>query len=189
MSQALFQRWIDGETGAFEALYRVYYPLILRFATALTGNSSEGEDLAQETFLRLHRTGDQLRQEGISNGRALVYTIARRLAYRSSAYRARWEQLSFHQEEVQQALMASARSSPDELLDAAETGVYIQQAIDSLPEPQREVILLRHHENLSYEEMARILRCSVPQLKARLHYARRLLRGRLQRLGLVPHSR
>jgi len=59
-------------------------------------------------------------------------------------------------------------------------------AVNNLPEPQLETILLRHHQRLSYEEIARVLKCPVPQLKSRRHYARTLLRERLQEMGVVP---
>ena len=74
MSQALLQRWIDGDEEVLESLYQIYYPRILNFAAALIGNPAEGEDLAQETFLRLHRARTQLQKEGISSGSALICT-------------------------------------------------------------------------------------------------------------------
>lgn len=184
MNQVLFQRWTDGDEDAFRSLYQVYYRRILHFATALVGNPAEGEDLAQEVFARLYAGRQEYQREGISNGRALLYTIARRLAYRYTSYRRRWEQMATQQGVIRE-LMHTEASTPEELLEAAERGAYIQEAVDCLPEPQREIILLRHREDLSYEEMAQVLHCSVSQVKARLHYARKLLKARLKKMRIV----
>jgi RNA polymerase sigma-70 factor, ECF subfamily len=186
MSKDLFERWVAGEASAFHNLYQFYYPRLVDFSTALIGNPAEGEDLSQETLVRLYGAKEKLKEEGVKNGRALVYTIARRLAYQYAAYRSRWRRLALKQEDIQEVLMHTARVSPDELLATAETKEYIQLALNHLPEPQREIILLYHHQHLSYRETAQILGCSVAQLKSRLHYARKLLRGRLQEMGVVP---
>ncbi|MEW6753894.1 MAG: RNA polymerase sigma factor [Candidatus Latescibacterota bacterium] len=188
MSPGLLHRWADGDDGAFEALYRRWHPRLVRFASALLGSTAEGEDVAQETFLRLARSRAQLRRAGIDNGRALLYAIARRLAYTRSAYQHRWRSVGAQAEEVKSVLLSTAGTTPEELLAAAELGVRIQSAVDELPGPQRELILLRHREHLSYEEMAQVLRCSAPQVKARLHYARKVLRARLADLGITPES-
>ena len=185
MSQTLFKNWIEGDEQAFQELYQVYYPRIMAFATTLIENPAEGEDLAQETFVRLYRAKEELQQEGIENGRALIYTIVRRLAYQYAAYRRRWKRLAFYQTEIRELLMQAAGSSPEEHLASAEAEEYILLATNQLPEPQREVILLRHREHLTYEEIARVLRCSVSQLKSRLHYARKLLRGRLREMDII----
>jgi len=187
MSQILFQQWLDGDEESFRFLYQIYYPRLRDFAAALIGNPAEGEDLAQEVFLRLGAARPKLRQEGVANGRALLYTIARRLAYQYSAYRARWARLADQSAAIQEVLLQAGRSTPEELLEVAETGIYIQEALDRLPEPQRELLLLRYRERLSYEEMAQIVQSTVSRVKARLHYARRLLRGQLQRMNTVPH--
>ena len=184
MSRERFQNWIDGDPQAFTHLYRSYYPRIRDFATALIGDPVAGEDLAQETFLRLYRAQAHLRQEGISNGRALIYTICRRLAFQYSAYRRRGQTLAYHREEILEVLALAVESTPEELLAAAEVGISVHRAIDALPEPQREVILLRHMEDLSYKEISGVLQCSISQVKARLHYARKLLKGQLKRMNV-----
>lgn len=186
MSLTLLQEWADGDDGAFEALYREWHPRLVRFAGALLGSATEGEDVAQETFLRLSRSRPQLRATGVGNGRALLYAIARRLAYTRSAYQHRWRSVGAQAEEVKSVLLSTAGNSPEELFMAAEAGIRIQRAVDELPGPQRELILLRHREHLSYEEMAQVLSCSLAQVKARLHYARKVLRARLTELGITP---
>jgi RNA polymerase sigma-70 factor (ECF subfamily) len=187
MSQVLFERWLEGDEPSFCLIYRTYFPRPRQFAAALVGSSAEGEDLAQEVFLRLHATGPRLEQEGIANGRAWLYTVARRLAYQYSAYRARWERLAGQPEAVQEVLMQTKVTMPDELLEAAEVGAYIDEALDRLPEPQRELLLLRYRECLGYGEMAQVVQSTIPQVKARLHYARRLLHGQLRKLRIVPN--
>ena len=183
MCQDLFDRWLGGDEKAFREIYRLHYPRISQFAATLIGNGSDGEDLAQETFLRLYRSQERYRREGISNGRALIYTIVRRLAFQFAEYRMRWERLSNDYEAISWSMISPERSPHDELSDA-EIRTYTELAIDRLPEPQREIILLRHREELTYQEIGQILGCSAERVKSRLHYARTLLRAALQKLRM-----
>jgi RNA polymerase sigma-70 factor (ECF subfamily) len=63
----------------------------------------------------------------------------------------------------------------------AEAAKIIHEAIDRLPAAQREVVVLRYIENMSYEEIARIVDCQVGTVRSRLHYAKQALRTRLNK--------
>ncbi|MEW6755750.1 MAG: RNA polymerase sigma factor [Candidatus Latescibacterota bacterium] len=186
MSLALFQRWAAGDDAAFAAIYRQWHPRLVRFAAALTGDAAEGEDIAHDVFVRLSRNRLQLHRDGIQNSRALLYAIVRRLAYNHFAHQQRWGSLAARAEEVRRVLLDAAASSPEELAALAKVGVRIQRAMDELPTRQRELVLLRHREHLSHEEIADVVGCTPSQVKARLNYARRLLRDRLSEMGVVP---
>ncbi|MEW6755342.1 MAG: RNA polymerase sigma factor [Candidatus Latescibacterota bacterium] len=186
MSLAQFQRWAAGDNAALAAIYRQWHPRLVRFAAALTGDWAEGEDIAHDVFVRLSRNRQQLHRDEIANSRALLYAIVRRLAYNHFAHQQRWGSLAARAEEVRRVLVGAATSSPEGLVALAEAGVRIQRAMDELPTRQRELILLRHHEHLSHEEIAEVVGCTPSQAKARLSYARRLLRDRLSEMGVVP---
>jgi RNA polymerase sigma-70 factor (ECF subfamily) len=185
MDQVLFQRWLEGDEQSFRMIYRLYYPRLCRFAAALVGDPAEGEDLAQEVFLRVRSAGPRLQEQGVANGRALLYTIARRLAYQYSAYRARWDRLTEDAQAVQEALLQTDLPLPDQLAAAAETGAYIDAALNRLPEPQRELLLLRYREQLGFDEIAPVVGGTGPLVKARLHHARTLLYAQLRKLRIA----
>ena len=186
MNAELFDSWIQGHDGSFDRIYQFYYSRVLRFATALVRDPATGEDIAQETFTRLLTSQKQLADQGIENGESLLYTIVRNLAFSYSSYRARWTQASGGDNDAIDSLAASTQCSPDALTTAAEIGSYIQNAVDALPGAQRELILLRHFQELPYSQIASVLGCTIPQAKARIHYARRLLRSKLKAMGIVP---
>jgi RNA polymerase sigma-70 factor (ECF subfamily) len=69
---------------------------------------------------------------------------------------------------------------PDEVTSYAEEESFAANLIDSLPEHYRIVVLLRHQQDLSYEEIAEALNLPLGTVKARIHRARALLKDRLQ---------
>jgi RNA polymerase sigma-70 factor, ECF subfamily len=62
---------------------------------------------------------------------------------------------------------------------AAEEARAVHRALDELPPAQREVLVLRYVEGMSYEEIARVVACEVGTVRSRLHYAKRAVRNQL----------
>ena len=70
--------------------------------------------------------------------------------------------------------------NPELLLERAEQHNMIHRALSGLPEKYSEILILRHFEEFSYDEIARVLNCSTGTVKSRIHKARRLLRKNLR---------
>lgn len=187
MSKELFDKWLSGDDHAFSELYRHYFPALARFASRLTGNPSDGQDIAQEAFLRLQNSRQKIAKDGIENHNALIYTVVKRIAYNHASYKARWKKLETQTTDMINELHQTPPATPNELYEIAQIGAFIQTAVDKLPEPHREVILLRHIEDLSYQDIGAILGCSIDQVKSRLQYGRKMLRVMLTKMGIYPN--
>ena len=71
----------------------------------------------------------------------------------------------------------SARANPDQELEAKETESRVQQAIASLPEKQKAVFVMRYYDEMSYEDISKVLKTSVGGLKANYFHALRKIQG------------
>ena len=146
-------------------LSRQYLPRIHRAALVLSGNPWDADDLAQETFLVFARTADRF--EGRSNLYTWLYGILlnldRRRRRRDGASRRRLRVL-WNNEPVEE------RTSPaaDLPLEVAEWNRSLWAEVARLPDGQREVLVLRYSEHLSYADIASALDCPLGTVKSRI---------------------
>jgi RNA polymerase sigma-70 factor (ECF subfamily) len=139
-------------SGDFDALFLTHYPAVFRLAYRLAGTREEAEDLAQETFARLHASPRLWAAEtGALKG--WLYRVVTNLAYnaaRGSGRRRRREDALFAD--------AARRTAPDpaDLAEEAERRERVRAALLRLPERQAQMLLLRH-AGLSYKELAEAL--------------------------------
>ncbi|MBX7156137.1 MAG: RNA polymerase sigma factor [Candidatus Kapaibacterium sp.] len=156
------ERFRQGDTAAFQWLYKYFSRGIFRFCLKMLGEESAAKDAYQETFLRVYEHRLEFRGE---NFPAWLFTIARRVCLNVIRARKGNEEFDelFH--------------SNDETL---ETDVFlrhhIQKALDSLPDMLKEAIVLREYEGLSYQEIAEVLHIDLSLAKVRVHRARLLVR-------------
>lgn len=175
----------EGDREAFDQLVRQSQARIFNTAYRLLGNYEDARDATQDAFIRAYRAIKKFK--GDASFYTWLYRIAINLCYKrlkSKHYRQRqWtvsldEPILTKKGEVLRSI-ASHAISPREALERKETQQEIQSVINSLAKRYRTVIVLRDIEDLSYREIAQILRCSVGTVKSRLHRARSLLRERL----------
>ncbi len=189
----LLRRMIAGDEEAFTLLYRRRHPAIYRFALHMSGNVALAEDVTQEVFMTLIRDAKRFDPERGTLG-GFLFGIAR------NHLRRRWEQerhslpLPDDADELDSLLSSSARVGRDGLLNgnghgngrgpfllsrdeftSLETVGRVRQAISTLPENYREVVILCELEEMSYEDAASALDCPVGTVRSRLHRARALL--------------
>jgi RNA polymerase sigma-70 factor, ECF subfamily len=158
--QALLDAMVDGEAGAFDAIYHRYRDWVLRLARRLTGQEADALDVLQETFGYLARRGPGIRLRGTMT--SFLYPVVKNLSIKAAQRRRRF---------VSDALMPDAASSPTSPDTAA-----LEQLLARLPEPQREVLLMRFVDDLSLAEIADALRIPLGTVKSRLHNALASLR-------------
>lgn len=169
----------------FDRIVAEHEGRIVRYLSSLLGDSALARDLAQETFLRVHKGLEQLR--GSEARTAWIYRIASNLALdylRSRARRQEGQTVSF---EVEQLNGEGTRSviSDEELpaegrLEREEMAECLRRHIDRLPGDYRACLILRDLEELGEEAVAEILGCSVGVVKVRTHRARKKLREALR---------
>jgi RNA polymerase sigma-70 factor (ECF subfamily) len=166
--EKLMLAFVQGFPEALNELYRRYQQPIHGFFRRRIADSSRAEELTQETFLAL--LGAANRYEPLALFRTYLYAIALKIlrAYRRKAiFRAAF-------------LGRSETISDLGRQDATETGLWIRRAIGQLEPTDREILLLREFEQLSYAEIADLLHLPINSVRSRLFRARIALRELLK---------
>lgn len=153
-----------------EALERYERPL-LRYAAAIAG-AAQAEDIVQDTFLRLCAEDREKVEARLA---AWLFTVCRNRAVELKRGGARTAPLPEEQEDS----MQSEGEGPAEALERKESLRRVMDALDALPERQREAVLLKFSGGLSYQEMAEVLETSASNVGFILHTAMQSLRQRL----------
>ena len=163
---------IGGDVDAFAELSRRYRDSYTRFAVRMVGNRDDAEDVLQSAFIRAYRALDQCRD--ISRFGAWLYQIVANECRTFVSRRARRERRIVRDE----IAIASAAATPVSSLD--ETMAEVQYALDRLDALHREAFVLKHVEQLTYEEMAEITGDGLSALKMRVKRACSRLRELLE---------
>jgi RNA polymerase sigma-70 factor (ECF subfamily) len=176
----LIRAWKRGDRAAFERLVRTWEGRMGRFLARLTGCPETAGDLSQEVFLRVYLARDRYADDGRFG--MWIYRIALNLA-RDAARRAR----------PPAPLADFEPSSPaadraEYVAERQEIAALVAGALSDLPAPLREVVVLRHYECLSFEEMGRLLATPATTLKSRFAVALRRLHDSLAARGLRPED-
>ena len=178
----IVKRCLRGDESAYRELVERYQRQVYSLALRMVRQSQDAEDLTQETFVRMFRALD--RYDPTRSFAAWLFTIASRLSI-DHLRRRKARPISLVQREpggVEEREMEIPDPSlgPDELASHGEEELRTQQLIDSLPPHYRVVVVLRHQQDLSYEEIAETLHLPLGTVKARIHRARALLKQRLE---------
>jgi RNA polymerase sigma-70 factor (ECF subfamily) len=160
-----------GDQQAYRELAQRYLTPILRYAARILGDVAEGEDVAQETFLRLWQQAARYEPRAAKPS-TWIYRIAHNLCV--DRLRRRREVAS---EAAAQQASSELRASAD--LDRKELAAALERALAALPERQRAAVVLVHHEGLSQAEVAVVLECNVEAVESLLARGRRTLREQL----------
>ena len=172
-----------GEETAFVAFYRARHESLWRFLYHLEHNESEARDLFQETWLRATKL--LLSDTPIRNPRALLFQIAANCR-RDHLRRKQVRRLFFLPEKrpEQRAEILKRPVAPQTQTDGEhfELEERLAEALQRLPEAQRQVFLLKEWEGFSLAEIAELLAIPVGTVKSRLHHAVRFLREELREL-------
>jgi RNA polymerase sigma-70 factor (ECF subfamily) len=164
--ELLVRRVLSGETQSYARLVERYRDRLGRYAVRMLGDLADAEDAVQETFVRAFRSLRKCRPDGFGSW---VFGILVNRCRTHAARRTRRHQVVVTSEE------AVARAFVD-CNDAHEWRQTIAWALVQLPADQREAFLLKHVEDLSYEEMQSLTGTRVSALKMRVFRAREELR-------------
>lgn len=165
---------MTGDDEEFTVIFNDLYPSLCRFleCTLGGGGRSIAQDIAQESFLRLYRA----RPCSIPCGevRFWLYRVARNLALNELSKRQTRNRLFGKVVEM----FSVRESNPEEMLEQSEHGQIVLDLLKGLPEHQRTALLLREQEEMSYQEIARVLEISESKVKVDIFRARSALRAR-----------
>ena len=169
------QRIVDGDERAFQSLVRDYYPLAYNLACKMLNDRQDAEEVVQDAFVKIREALDSFR--GDASLKTWILRIVMRLTLnrRRDRSRSSWNRMGLHK---------VATVEEEEIADS----LRVQQSpalIDELPEPLRQALVLNSIDELSYEEIGRILRIPVGTVSSRIYTARKKLSKKLQEYDLL----
>ena len=181
---ALMLRVKRGDRAAFTELVEKYKQPLFNFICRTLRDETESEDLAQNVFLQVYKS--RARYERTAKFSTWLFTIARNLCLNEIRRRSRHPAESLEETHPENDDLPSRQYEdkknflPTENLLHGELARKIEEALDALPEAQRTAILLCRQEELSYEEIAEILDCSLSATKSLIHRGRETLKEKLK---------
>lgn len=176
----LVERCRQGDPYAFETLFRKYQSYVYNISLGMLCNSEDAADVTQETFLRLHRSLDSFR--GDATFSTWLYRVAVNLCISELRRRGR-NRFQFlddvaHDEDA--TLHEELSPHPHDAIQQAEEGRMVRKILNTLPPDYRAIMVLRHFQQLAYEEIADVLGLSLSQVKTRLFRARKMFKDRFK---------
>ena len=202
----LLRRMVAGDEGAFTLLYRRKHPAIYRFALHMSGNAAIAEDVTQEVFMTLIRDAKRFDPERGTLG-GFLFGIARnhlRRRWEQERHSVPLPESADELDVIMSRSVAGHLSGSNGVsgngngngnghgaggsaylmhrddFATLENVTRVRQAIATLPENYREVVVLCELDELSYEEAAAALDCPVGTVRSRLHRARAILVEKLR---------
>lgn len=184
--ETLMVRYQRGDRQAFAALVRRHHRPLYNFVLRQLRKPDPAEDLTQEVFLRVVQNASEFKHE--ARFTTWLYTIARNLCIdhlRKSVHRRHpsLDQPLGPGEDARPLGEAIADGHPsasaERTAESSQMMTILVSAIETLPEEQREVFLLREVANLPFKEIAEVTEASENTVKSRMRYALDRLRTRL----------
>jgi len=173
-----------GDRAAFAQLVDKYKLPVINFIFRTLRDEAESEDLAQNVFLQVYKS--RTRYQRTAKFSTWLFTIARNLCLNELRRRSRHpadsleEASAENEDQPRQQFEDKSQMAPPEKLLHGELARKIEEALAALPENQRSAILLCRQEELSYEEIAEILGCSLSATKSLIHRGRETLKEKLK---------
>jgi len=191
--EELVEACLAGEESAFDVLLRRWEKRIRGAIYRLVGSDEEARDLCQEAFLKAYKSLRSFKQEARFS--SWLYQIALNLCRDRMRRRRGKTMVSLDELEEGGAAMPVAGPTALDLLQERDTSRLVAQAIEALPDEQREVIILKEYQGLTFLEIAQMLDVPISTVKTRLYRGLDQLRVRLEREGFrgtaplpAPHA-
>ena len=176
--RALMARLAAGEREALTPLMERHYRRLYRIALAYLRRPEDALDVVQEAFVKTFLAAPRWDQ-GLEAGPWLSRVTVNLAIDRWRRNRRRAETFTPLAESDRALWLADPSSPPESRLQARETSERLRAALGVLPERQRAIVVLRHYQDLSLEEIAQTLGIRVGTVKSSLHRALRRLRAGL----------
>ena len=182
---AMFKK---GDESAFDELVRIHSSKAFQIAFAMLGCRADAEEIVQDAFMKVYKNLVNFR--GDSSFTTWLYRIVVNLAKNKYRWhRSRGAGLNMSMSEAPEDMNGVSADIeipdnsmlPDAMLQSRESGHILLRALKALPLKLREVIVLRHVDELPYEAIADSLGCELGTVKSRLARAREALRQAIEK--------
>ncbi len=185
--ESLMSRYQQGDEGAFRCIFERYTIPLIHFAYRFIGSQTEAEDVAQEVFMRVYRHKD--RYDARRPFRSWIFSITARLSANKVRDRKthRESSLDVDGDEVKSSpatgLTEESHTQPERLYQSQVQTVEILRALQELPESQKTALLLCRFEEMSYDDISRVMGASVQAVKSLIFRGTQTLLKRLGKTG------
>jgi RNA polymerase sigma-70 factor (ECF subfamily) len=163
LERELVERARKGDNEAFEDLVRMYQVSLYRYLCRLSGNVEDAMELTQSSFVKAYLSIKRFR--GDSSFKTYLYKIASNNWRNSLRDRGRRQNI-----DIDDVPIASSDNPHDDLVRGQEQQKF-WLLVDKLPARQKEALILRVREGHTFEEVARVMGCSIGSAKASYHHA------------------
>lgn len=172
---ALIEQFKRGDVRGFNELVRRYQQRVYWLVRRMVGNHDDADDITQEVFVRVYQSLKYFRAE------ASFYTWLYRIATNLSLNVIRKKRLKTAVDFEQLSSVPDTHVGPHDQIAQKEYELALLAAIEQLPPKQKLVFTLRYYDEMSYEDMARVLKKSVGGLKANYFHALKKIQSYVQR--------
>ncbi|HZI46490.1 MAG TPA: sigma-70 family RNA polymerase sigma factor [Pyrinomonadaceae bacterium] len=179
----LVQSTLSGRESGFEELVRRYQRPIAAYVYRMVGDYDAALDLTQEVFIKVYASLSRYRPEFKFS--TWIYKIAHNAAIDHLRRHATREAIANSETDRVEVTIETRRLSPEQESERTERCSEIETVVQLLPPPYRELILLRHSQDLSYEEIAEVTGLPLGTVKNRLFRAREAMREQLMQRGIT----
>lgn len=189
--EQLVKKSLQGDTQAFEELVLIHQNKVYKLAYRYMGNEEDAYDMTQEAFLKAYRS---LRSfKGDSSFSTWLYRVTTNVCLDELRRRKRRiapvsldEPLATNDGDEVEKEIADKSPTADILYEQKEFSQYIQNLLNDMKPEHKTAIVLRDVMELSYEEIAEVLNCSIGTVKSRISRARNALRKKMDDRELLP---
>lgn len=177
----LVNQAVRGKIASFKTLVERYQKQAYLYARGMVHNSDDAYDLSQEAFVRVHK--HLKRFDPTYPFKVWLFHILSNLCKNHLRQRKTREKVISSSDEAT-ILAVSDSATPDRLFSQTEVQAQVWNGIGRLPEKFREIIILSHFQEMSYDQMAEVLEIPRGSVMSRLYYARLKLREILTEMGV-----
>lgn len=173
----LFERIKAGDKSAFDALFRLYYQDLCRFAIFLSCNTEDAEEIVQDVFYRLW-----IKRQNIEikiSAKAYLFTAVRNSVYNIHKHE------KIKKRYIEESKLDNTDANAEELDINEDIYKRIDSVIDQMPEKRREVFKLSKVEGLKYKEIAEKLNISIKTVENHMGEALKFLRANLNKTDFL----
>ena len=192
--QVLVERAKSGDVKAFDFLVIKYQKRVIRLLSRIVRDSSEVEDIAQESFMKAYRAISKFRGDSafytwlyriaVNTAKNYLFAKGRRPIAMSDISTKNDDGESFEILDV-----VSSDDSPESTLSGLQIAQAVNNAVEKLPEELSRAVTLREMEGLSYEEIAEVMNCPIGTVRSRIFRAREAIALELKPILDTPSNK
>lgn len=178
--KVLLQQIADGNEYAFKTVFDLYNKKVFTFVVNFIHSAADAEEIVQDTFMTLWLNRSTL--TAIAHPRNYIYTIVRNKMYNYLAKAARNEKML---QLVWSNMQAVTNNTTEEMMDARESKLLIDQALMRLSSQKREVFRLSRNEGLNHDRIAQLMGLSKSRVKNIIVEVTKFLRTEIYKKAII----